>query len=439
MLRRVDLRGAVDPRPVAAADRDLRSRLPRPQVDSTRPAEVVAAICDEVRDGGDAAVRSITERIDGCRLHSLAVGPDERRAALVSLDLELRRALELATERITAFHETQLAAGHVWEEAGVAIETLIRPVDRAGAYAPGGRTPLVSSVLMTVVPARVAGVQEVVVATAPGPDGKPAAGIVAAAELAGATEVIVGNSSALVAAMAYGTESIVPVDVIAGPGGTYTAQAKREVASRGLVGVPASFAGPSEVAVVCDESAPVDLAATDLIVQVEHGPDGLAWLVCWSEEVAAEVQAAVARIAAEAERADVIIDNLTRNSFVALVDGPDEAMAVTNAIGPEHLQLMVSDPSHLLPQVRHAGAVFCGPWSPASVGDYVAGPSHVLPTFGSARYGEALGVRDFQRSIHAVTVEREALSRLGPAVATIARAEGLGVHARSVEDRDPGG
>lgn len=435
MLRRVDLRGAVDPRPSAGADRDLRDRLPRPEVDSARPAAAVAAICDEVRDGGDDAIRAITTRIDGCELAAIAVSSKERRAALESLDPDLRSALEFAAGRIAAFHESQLDSGHSWGGSGVQVDGLVRPVDRAGVYAPGGRTPLVSSVLMTVIPARVAGVREVVVATAPGPDGRPAAGIVAAAELAGATEILVGNSSALVAAMAYGTETIVPVDVIAGPGGTYTAQAKREVASRGLVGVPASFAGPSEVAVVCDEGAPASLAATDLIVQVEHGPDGLAWLICWSEEVASAVESEVERQAAQAQRSDVILDNLHRNSFTALVDGPAEAIAVANAIGPEHLQLMVDDPAALLPLVRHAGAVFCGPWSPASVGDYVAGPSHVLPTFGSARYGEALGVRDFQRIIHAISVDREGLRRLAPAVATIARAEGLAVHARSVEDR----
>jgi histidinol dehydrogenase len=317
----------------------------------------------------------------------------------------------------------------------VTVESLPRPVDRAGAYAPGGATPLISSVLMTVLPAKVAGVPEVVVATAPGPDGRPASGILAAAALAGADQVIVGNSSALVAAMAYGTESVGRVDVIVGPGGRFTAQAKREVAARGLVGVPASFAGPSEVVVVADEHATAERAAVDLIVQVEHGPDGLAWLVCWSEEVAAAIENVVEKLAARAARRDVIERNLRENAYTAIVDGPAEAVAVANAIAPEHLQLMVRDATKLLEGIHHAGAVFCGDLSPASIGDYVAGPSHVLPTFGSARFAGALGVADFQRRMHSVTVDRSALQELAPAVIALAEAEGLGVHAESVRMR----
>jgi histidinol dehydrogenase len=435
MLRRVDLRGLVDASGGASADRALLARLPRPQVDSAQPAEVVGAICDEVRDRGDAAVRDITRRVDGCRLDDLVVGEAERKAALGNLDPDLRSALELAADRVRAFHASQMPRPHAWTEGGVRVDALPRPVDRAGAYAPGGAIPLISTVLMTVLPAKAAGVAEVVVATAPDAEGRAAAGILAAAELCGVSQVVVGNAPALVAAMAYGTESVPQVDVIVGPGGTYTAQAKREVAARGLVGVPASFAGPSEVAVLCDGSVSVELAALDLAVQVEHGPDGLAWLICWSEEVAAAVEAEVIRVCETAGRSDVIRDNLTRNAFTALVDGPREAIAVANAVAPEHLELMVEDAQSLLDEVRHAGTVFCGPWSPASVGDYVAGPSHVLPTFGSARYGEALGVNDFLRTIHAVTVEPGALDQLGPAVATLARAEGLDVHARSVERR----
>lgn len=435
MLRRIDLRGAVSTAGTAAADREIRAQLPRPQVDTARPAEIVAGICDEVRDGGDDAVRAITHRVDGCQLERLSVPMDECRAAFDSLDPALRGALEEAAERIRAFQESQMPSSHSWARGGIEVSGLIRPMDRIGAYAPGGAIPLLSTVLMTVIPAVVAGVPEIAVATSPDARGRPAPAILAAAHLAGATEVLVGNAPALVAAMAYGTDSIVPVDVIVGPGGTYTAQAKREVASRGLVGVPASFAGPSEVAVVCDGSVPAALAATDLIVQVEHGPDGLAWLVCWSEDVATAVEKEVERICSEASRTQIIADNLERNSFVALVDGRDEAIAVSNAVAPEHLELMVEDPDSLLPAVRHAGAVFCGPWAPASVGDYVAGPSHVLPTFGSARFGEALGVGDFLRTIHAVRVSREGLREVAPVVAALARAEGLDVHARSVEDR----
>ena len=435
MLRRVDLRGAVKPRHSPAAMADLRSRLPRPAAVGNPPVAAVAAICDEVRDGGDRAVREITRRIDGCDLQSIVVPAAECATAVDRIDSKLREALELSQSRIEAFHRHTLGSVSPWSDGGLRVETLPVAVDRAGCYVPGGATPLISSVLMTVVPARVAGVEEVVVATAPSADGRAAPGILAAASLAGASEVIVGNSSALVAGMAYGTESIRPVDVIAGPGGAYTAQAKREVAARGLVGVPASFAGPSEVVVVADGSVNPAYAAVDLVVQIEHGPDGLAWLVCWSEDVADAVESEVERVAAGAARADVIASNLADNSYIALVDGPDEAIAVANAIAPEHLQLMVEDPGRLLPAVRHAGAVFCGALSPASIGDYVAGPSHVLPTFGSARFGGALGVADFQRQIHAITADQRALAELGPAAMSLAEAEGLGTHAESIRVR----
>lgn len=435
MLRRVDLRGAVDRRHTAAGMADLRARLPRPAVVDDPPVEIVAAICDQVRDGGDEAVRAITRRVDGCELEALTLDPGQCGAALDEMDDELRAALLVARDRIHAFHRHTLSEPAVWSDGGVRVESVPRPVDRAGAYVPGGGTPLVSSVLMTVVVAKVAGVEEVVVATAPGPDGRPSRAILAAAALAGADQVVVGNSSALVAAMAYGTESIGRVDVIVGPGGRFTAQAKREVAARGLVGVPASFAGPSEVVVVADDSVRPEHAAIDLIVQIEHGPDGLAWLVCWSEDVARSVEEKVMKITDQAERRDVIAANLADNAYIAIVDGPQEAIAVANAVAPEHLQLMVSDPAALLPAVKHAGAVFCGELSPASVGDYVAGPSHVLPTYGSARFAGALGVSDFQRQMHAVTVDRSGLHALAPVVIALAEAEGLGVHAESVRSR----
>ncbi|HUR50058.1 MAG TPA: histidinol dehydrogenase [Acidimicrobiales bacterium] len=435
MLRRVDLRGAVDPRHSAASMADLRRRLPRPAVVDEPPVEAVAALCNAVRDGGDGAVRDITRRFDGCDLAALVVGREECEAALEELDANLRNALDVASRRIAEFHQHTLVPEASWSEGGVTVQSLPRAVDRAGAYVPGGATPLISSVLMTAIPAKVAGVGEVVVATAPGPDGRPAAGILAAAALAGVEEVLVGNSTALVAAMAYGTESIDRVDVIVGPGGRYTAQAKREVAARGLVGVPASFAGPSEVVVIADEHALPDHAAVDLIVQIEHGPDGLAWLVCWSEEVASAVESMVEKLAATAGRSDVIMRNLAENAYTAIVDGPYEAVAVANAIAPEHLQLMVEDPAALLDRVHHAGAVFCGDLSPASLGDYVAGPSHVLPTFGSARFAGALGVADFQRRMHSVVVDRAGLDSLAPAVITLAEAEGLGVHAKSIRMR----
>jgi histidinol dehydrogenase len=235
--------------------------------------------------------------------------------------------------------------------------------------------------------------------------------------------------------MAYGTETIRPVDVIVGPGNVYVALAQREVAAEGVVGVSSAFAGPSEVVVVADATAPVEWAAIDVVVQAEHGPDGLAWLVTWDERVADAVTEAVARLVTASPRRAEIEATLDGGGYAVVVDGPEEALAVANAIAPEHLELMCDRPESLLPLVRNAGAVFCGPWSPASVGDYLAGPSHVLPTYGSARFASGLRVDDFLRHIHAITLDADGLAGVAGSVATIADAEGLAAHAESVRMR----
>jgi len=238
-----------------------------------------------------------------------------------------------------------------------------------------------------------------------------------------------------IGALAYGTESIGKVDVIVGPGNVYVATAKREVGAEGAVGLPAAFAGPSEVVVVADETTPAEYAAIDLVVQAEHGPDGLAWLITWSPETADAVREAVARLVAASPRRADLEATLHGGGYTVLVDGPEQAAAVANAIAPEHLELMNASPESLLPLVRHAGAVFCGPYAPASVGDYVAGPSHVLPTFGSARFSSALRVDDFLNWIHVVSLDADALARVAPHVVALAEAEGLPAHAESVRLR----
>jgi histidinol dehydrogenase len=428
MLTRLDLRGVTG---------DLRSRLPRPSAATEPPVAQAQAILAEVRDGGDDAVRRLTERFDGVAIDELRVPQAELDASLAVIPPLLREALEAARASILAFHREQLPAEARHERDGVVVRALYRPVDRAGLYVPAAAAPLVSTVLMTAVPARVAGVPEVVLCTPPGPDGRISEGMLAAAALAGVDEVYRIGGAQAIGAMAYGTESVRPVDVIVGPGGALVSQAKREVASSGLVGVPSSFAGPSEVVVVADETTPVDFAAIDLIVQIEHGPDGLAWLVTWSEEAADRITEAAEKLAANAARRDIIEANLAANSYVALVDGPEQAMAVANAIAPEHLELMTADPEALVPLVRHAGAVFTGAYAPASVGDYIAGPSHVLPTYGSARFAGALGVADFLKPVHVVSLDEPTLARLAPHVAAIAEAEGLAAHADSVRVRWP--
>ncbi len=426
MLNRLDLRGV----PLDG----LAAALPRPSMSDDEPVAAVREILDAVRTRGDAAVRECTARFDGVELDDLRVPTADLQAALDAAPTALRDALEEARDSVEAFHRQQLRGDHTYERKGITVRGRQVPVDRAGLYVPGGRGAYPSSVLMTAVPARVAGVPEIVLCVPPDRStGRVASSTLAAAAVAGVDEVYAIGGAQAVGAMAYGTESIRPVDVIAGPGNVYVAVAKREVA--GVVGVPSAFAGPSEIVVVADETAPPAFAAIDVMVQAEHGPDGLAWLITWSPEAADAIDAELDRLVAVAPRRDDIERNFARGGHLALVDGPEAALVVANHIAPEHLQLMTADPEALVPLVRHAGAVFCGPLAPASIGDYVAGPSHVLPTFGSARFGSALTVDDFVKQVHVVTVDRAGFERVAPFVETLAVTEGFDAHAESIRLR----
>jgi histidinol dehydrogenase len=423
-LRRLDLRGITG---------DLRSALPRPHDEQERSSEVVAEIIADVKARGDAALRGLTERFDHVVLDDLRVPATEILAAQERISPELRAALQVAHDRILAYHAHEAPPVDDFESGGITVSHLTRPVERAGCYAPGGRARYPSTVLMCAVPARVAGVAEVILCVPPGADGKVDDATLAAAAVAGVDEVYRIGGAQAVAAMAFGTESIAPVDVIVGPGNRYVAEAKRQVS--GVVGVASAFAGPSEVVVIADEGTPPELAAIDLVVQAEHGPDGLAWLVTWAEDVADLVAAEVDRLVAASPRRADLEATLGDGGYVVLVDGPAQAIAVSNVVAPEHLELLVDDAASLLPLVQAAGAVFLGKFSPASVGDYLAGPNHVLPTNRTARFASALRVDDFRRHIHAVSVEEKALTELGPHVITLAETEGLPAHAESVRLR----
>jgi histidinol dehydrogenase len=426
VLNRLDLRGV--------ATSELAARLPRPHVDVDGPIDAVRAILADVRRRGDEAVRELTERFDGLVLDDPAVPADELAQALDQADPALREALEVARDSIEAFHQTQRRADHTHRRGGIEVTARDVPVARAGLYVPGGRGSYPSSVLMTAVPARVAGVPEIVLCVPPDRStGHIAASTLAAAALVGVDEVYAIGGVQAIGAMAYGTESIRPVDVIAGPGNLYVALAKREVA--GVVGVPSAFAGPSEIVVVADQTTNPTYAAIDVVVQAEHGPDGLAWLITWSPEIADDIDAEIERLVAAAPRRDDIERNFANGGHLAIVDGPEAAIAVANLIAPEHLQLMNDDPGALVPLVRNAGAVFCGELAPASIGDYVAGPSHVLPTFGSARYASVLSVDDFLKHLHVVTVDAAGFERIAPHVQTLAGVEGFDAHAQSIRLR----
>ena len=424
MLRRIDLRGFTG---------DLSEVLPRPETPTGGPVDVVRDILTAVAKRGDAAVREYTSRFDGVELESLVVADAELAAAMERIEPDVQAALELAADRIAAYHQAQMPADVMVEQPGVLIRGMHRAVERAACYVPGGRAVYPSTVLMTAVPARVAGVEQIVVCVPPGPDGKVPDIVLAAAKIAGAHEVVSVGGAQAIGAVAHGTESIRPVDVIVGPGNIYVALAKQEVA--GTVGVPSSFAGPSEVVVVADGTDPADFAAVDVILQAEHGPDGLAWFVTWNDAFADEVTASIERLVADAPRRAEIESTLGASGMVVVTDSPEQAMAVSNFIAPEHLEIQTADNEALVAMVRNAGAVFCGRYAPASLGDYVAGPSHVLPTNGTARFASALTVHDFMKDVHIVFVEQEGLEAMGDAVEALAGAEGLDAHAASIRLR----
>ncbi|MFV0257259.1 MAG: histidinol dehydrogenase [Acidimicrobiales bacterium] len=425
MLHRLDLRGRGS---------GVVDDLPRPAIAGDGPRQVVREIIERVRSEGDPALVALTEEFDGVRLVDLTVAAEELDAAVAALAPELRAAIDTAIANVERFHQAQRSEPHVVDHGGVRIEAWARPVASAGLYVPGGRAAYPSTVIMTAVPARVAGVGRLALCVPPDRStGAVHPVVLAAARLAGVDEVHPVGGAQAIAALAYGTESIVAVDVIAGPGNVYVALAKQAVA--GDVGIAAAFAGPSEVVVVADDTAVADYAAIDLIVQAEHGPDGLAWLVTWDETVADAVCRAGERLLADETRAEEVRATIANGGYVALVDGPDDARAVVDAIAPEHLELMCRDAEAFGRQVANAGAIFCGNLAPASLGDYVAGPSHVLPTNGSARFSSALTVADFTKDHHLVTVQPEGLAGLGPDVIALASAEGLDAHARSISLR----
>ncbi|HEX5613518.1 MAG TPA: histidinol dehydrogenase [Acidimicrobiia bacterium] len=424
MLDRIDLRGpTADPRRALAA-----ARLDDPEL-----VGAVSAIVADVRERGDAALRDLTARFDGCTLDDLEVAPGEIAAALDGLDPDLRLALEFARDQVLAWHEAQRDREPKHERSGIRITERIVPVDRAGCYVPGGRATYPSTVLMTAIPARVAGVPEVVLCVPPGPDGTVPAVTLAAAALAGVDTVYRVGGAQAIAALAFGTETIAPADVIVGPGNAYVTEAKRQVV--GLVGIDA-LAGPSEVAVIADDSAVPEWVAADLLAQAEHGPGGVATLITWSEPLADAVDAALVRMVRTLPRHADAEATLRDGGRLVLVDDARAAIDVSNLLAPEHLELQCEPADVLVPLVRSAGAVFVGAYAPAAVGDYVAGVNHVLPTGRTARFASALRVSTFHKHIHVVHVDADALGRVAPFVGALARAEGLDAHARSVSIRE---
>ena len=394
--------------------------------------QAVARIIDEVRENGDDSVRHYARLLDGIAPDAFEVPGPEIDAALESLPAGLRDALVTAAGRIRTFHERQPSASWThWDEEG-GTGQIVRPLDRVGVYVPGGGAAYPSSLLMAVIPARVAGVGEVVVATPPGRDGTVSPAVLAAASVAGADAVYRMGGAQAIAAMAHGTESVPRVDKIVGPGNIFVTLAKRQV--YGIVDID-QLAGPTETLLVADEGADPAYAAADLLAQAEHDTMASAILITPSSTLALAVQHAVDEQLSELDRADIIRSSLDQNGGIVLVSSLDEAVELANAYAPEHLCLLVADPWPLVDRIRHAGGIFVGEHSSEALGDYVTGPSHVMPTGGSARFFSPLSTRDFLKVTSLFAVNEQAERRLGPAAIRLADAEGLSAHAMAIRRR----
>lgn len=403
----------------------------------SQEAERVREIVHAVKTRGDAALLEFTARFDGRHFNAedLLVSRERCEKALETLEPDLRQALNLAHERIRAFHARQRPHNiDVRGPYGERLGRLWHPLERAGLYVPGGRAAYPSTVLMNVVPARVAGVGQVVVVTPPGRDGEVNPVVLAAAALTGVDAVYRVGGAQAVAALAYGTETIPAVDVICGPGNIYVTLAKKAV--YGKVAIDA-LAGPSEVLVIADDTAEAGILAADLLAQAEHDPMAAAILLTTSDRLIRELPDCLAQQLASHPRQGPTRQALVNWGLVVKVQDLQEAAELANTFAPEHLELMVADPEALLPHIRHAGAIFLGADSPEAVGDYLAGPNHTLPTSGMARFSGALGVETFMTHTSLIGFNRQALAATGRQVMRLAAAEGLHSHGESIRRRLP--
>ena len=391
--------------------------------------ETVAEILRGVKERGDAALREYAERFDHVRLDSLIVSEEEMREALEETDPAFLAVLEKAAANIRKFHQRQVRNSFILnDEDGVVMGQKIIPVDRAGLYVPGGTAAYPSTVLMDVIPAKIAGVREVVLTTPPGKDGKIHPAILAAAKVAGADRIVKAGGAQAIGALAYGTESVPKADKIVGPGNAFVAEAKRQV--YGMVSID-MIAGPSEILIVADRTSDPAHLAADLLSQAEHDRLATAVLVTDSRELAEAVRAELERQIPQLERAEIARASIDNNGKIIVAPTLRSAIDIANEIAPEHLELHVDNPFDYLDGIRHAGSVFLGKNCPEALGDYLAGPNHTLPTQGTARFSSPLSVDDFVKKTQYTYFTRDALARVAEDVALFARQEGLTGHARS--------
>jgi histidinol dehydrogenase len=424
--------------PSPAAEKALARIASRGLAFTKKEHAAVSRILDDVKARGDEAVVDYTRRFDapGYSTKDMKAGARELAAAKASVDRTFLRALNRAAAQIEAFHRRQLRTGFIsLERPGTMLGQLVRPVERVGVYVPGGqggKTPLVSSVLMGAIPARVAGVPKIVMATPPTADGRIDPHLLVAARKAGVSEVYKVGGAWAIGALAFGTATIPKVDVVVGPGNLYVTLAKKIVA--GTVGIDI-IAGPSEVLVVADDSADPEFIAADLLAQAEHDPRASSVLVTPSPALAAGVRAEVLRQLSQLGRAEIARRSIERFGAVFVVKDVSTAIELSNRVAPEHLELHLRDAFAHLGRIRHAGAVFIGEHTPEPVGDYVAGPNHVLPTAGTARFASALSVDHFLKRTSVIHYSAAALRREAADIMRLAEVEGLGAHANTIRVR----
>ncbi len=398
--------------------------------------DTVAEILRNVRERGDEALREYTEKFDHAKPESLTVTPEEMREALDSVDPDFLRILKRAAENIRKFHSRQVRNSFILnDEDGILMGQKVIPVDRAGLYVPGGTAAYPSTVLMDVIPAKIAGVKEVILTTPPGPDGKINPAVLAAASVAGADRIVKAGGAQAIAALAFGTESVPKADKIVGPGNAFVAEAKRQV--YGMVSID-MIAGPSEILVVADGKSNPAYVAADLLSQAEHDRAASAVLVTDSAELAEQVSAEIEKQVTGLARFEIARASIDRNGKIIVAEDLRAAIAIANEIAPEHLELCVDNPFDYLDSIRHAGSVFLGRNCPEALGDYLAGPNHTLPTQGTARFSSPLSVDDFVKKTQYTYYTKEALGRVARDVAAFAEKEGLTGHARSAVIRTEG-
>ena len=416
-------------------DAKLDALLAWESVSDKQVNQIVDDVIANVRSRGDEALVEYTNRFDRMNAESMAeleMSQARLHESLKNLPADQRTALEIAAKRIADYHERQRSESWRYTEAdGTVLGQQVTPMDRVGIYVPGGKAAYPSSVLMNAMPAKVAGVKEIIMVV-PTPDGVVNELVLAAAALSGVDRVFTLGGAQAVAALAYGTETVPRVDKIVGPGNIFVATAKRAVF--GAVGID-MIAGPSEILIICDGKTNPDWIAMDLFSQAEHDEDAQSILICHDASYIDQVQASIEKLLPTMEREEIIRTSLKNRAILIQVDDLQAAAELSNRIAPEHLELSIEDPEALLPSIRHAGAIFMGRYTAESLGDYCAGPNHVLPTSGTARFSSPLGVYDFQKRSSIIMFSAEGASEMGKVASVLARGESLTAHARSAEYR----